>query len=173
MKNRFFDVLCVIAFVLLFALLMANLTGCEYVPEAQRVSNNISRQADNFNVVRRLTVINTRSDKCILQMTGKISIEDVTDGIAVLVELDRDKGIYQKHYVYLNENTMYTVEDVSGVSVSRYAYEMEFMPQSIIPIRITTDELQQDAEAFGRKLEDMEQAEAGTSESEVADSEAE
>ena len=61
--------------------------------EATIVSHNISKEADNFNVVRRLTVINTRTDKCILQMTGKMSIEDQTDGIAVLVELDRKEGI--------------------------------------------------------------------------------
>jgi hypothetical protein len=77
-------------------------------------------------------------------MTGKMSIEDVKDGIAVLVEIDRARGIYQKHYVYLNEWTMYTVEDVSGVGVSKYAYEIEFMPQALAPIRITTDEIQQD-----------------------------
>lgn len=134
-------------FILASALIvMMALTGC--VTEANKVSYNISQQADNFNVVRRLTVINTRSDKCILQMTGKISIEDQPDGIAVLVELDRDKGIYQKHYIYMNENTMYTVEDVSGVEVSRYAYEMEFMPQTLIPVKITADELQQDIEAW-------------------------
>jgi len=131
--------------VALFIVLM--MTGCD-TREADKVSYNISKQADNFNVVRRLTVINTRSDKCILQMTGKISIEDQRDGIAVLVELDRDKGIYQKHYIYMNENTMYTVEDVSGVEVSRYAYEMEFMPQTLVPVKITTDELQQDIESW-------------------------
>ena len=131
--------------VALFIVLM--LTGCD-IREADKVSYNISKQADNFNVVRRLTVINTRSDKCILQMTGKISIEDQHDGIAVLVELDRDKGIYQKHYIYMNENTMYTVEDVSGIEVSRYAYEMEFMPQTLVPVKITTDELQQDIESW-------------------------
>ncbi len=119
------------------------LTACE-VRESERVSYNISKQADNFNVTRRLTVINTRTDKCLLQMTGKISIEDVTDGIAVIVELDRKKGIYQKHYVYLNENTMYTVEDVSGTNVSKYAYEVEFMPQTLKSVKITTDEIQQD-----------------------------
>lgn len=122
------------------------LVGCDE-READRVSYNISKQADNFNVVRRLTVINTRSDKCILQMTGKISIEDQSDGIAVLVELDRDKSIYQKHYIYMNEWTMYTVEDISGVSVSKYAYEMEFMPQTLVPVKITADELKQDLES--------------------------
>lgn len=117
------------------------LCGCT---EAEKVSYNVSKQADNFNVKRRLTVINTRTDKCILQMTGKISIEDVTGGIAVLVEVDRDKGIYQKHWVYLNENTMYTVEDLNGVEVSKYAYEMEYMPQTLVPIRIRADEILQD-----------------------------
>jgi hypothetical protein len=132
----------VIAVFLVVTLLAAmTLAGCR---EAQRVSYNVSKQADYFNVVRRLTVINTRSDKCVLQMTGKMSIEDVKDGIAVLVEIDRARGIYQKHYVYLNEWTMYTVEDVSGVGVSKYAYEIEFMPQALAPIRITTDEIQQD-----------------------------
>ena len=117
------------------------LTGCR---EASRVSYNISKEADSFNVVRRLTVINTRSDKCILQMTGKMSIQDVENGIAVIVELDRANNIYQKHYVYLNKNTMYTVEDVSGVGVSRYAYELEFMPQMLAPVKITGHEAVQD-----------------------------
>lgn len=121
------------------------LCGCT---EAERVSHNVSKEADNFNVKRRLTVINTRTDKCILQMTGMISIEDVQNGIAVLVEVDHDKGIYQKHWVYLNENTMYTVEDLNGVEVSRYAYEMEFMPQTLSPIKISTDEIKQDLEKY-------------------------
>jgi len=132
------------AMVAVVVMLMVSMTGC--VDEATVVSRNVSKEADNFNVVRRLTVINTRTDKCLLQMTGKISIEDVTDGIAVLVEVDRDKGIYQKHWVYLNENTMYTVEDLNGVSVSKYAYELEFMPQELVPVRITTNELSQDVE---------------------------
>lgn len=130
--------------VAVVVMLMVSMTGC--VDEATVVSHNISKEADNFNVVRRLTVINTRTDKCLLQMTGKISIEDVTDGIAVLVEVDRDKGIYQKHWVYLNENTMYTVEDLNGVGVSKYAYELEFMPQQLVPVRITANELSQDIE---------------------------
>lgn len=141
MRAKYISIVGMMAAVIIVVLMA--LTGCSE-SEADRVSYNVSKQADNFNVTRRLTVINTRTDKCILQMTGKISIEDVTDGIAVLVEVDRKKGIYQKHYVYLNENTMYTVEDVTGVSVSRYAYEMEFMPQTLIPVKITADELGQD-----------------------------
>lgn len=42
------------------------LTGCR---QADKVSRNISFNADNFNVVRRLTVFNMRTDKCIMTMT--------------------------------------------------------------------------------------------------------
>lgn len=144
--------------VLMVIATMMALSGCEE-REAMIVSKNVSKQADNFNVTRRLTVINTRSDKCILQMTGKMSIEDQPDGIAVLVEVDREKNIYQKHYIYMNNNTMYTVEDVSGVSVSRYAYEMEFMPQTLIPVKITADELKQDISERLNQEEESEDAE--------------
>lgn len=144
MKRKQFSVkhvVYILTILVALAIIASTLTGCR---EANRVSYNVSKEADNFNVTRRLTVINSRSDKCVLQMTGRMPIEDVTDGIAVLVELDREKHIYQKHYIYLNDWTMYTVEDISGVGVSKYAYEMEFMPQSIVPVRITANELKQD-----------------------------
>jgi len=147
MKKIFASIITAVA----IAVIVLSLTGCE-AREAERVSYNISKEADNFNVTRRLTVINSRSDKCVLQMTGKMSIEDVTDGIAVLVELDREKGIYQKHYIYLNEWTMYTVEDVSGVGVSKYAYELEFMPQTLVPVRLTANEIKQDLDEFAKDI---------------------
>ena len=133
-----------VCMALIMALLLV-LSGCT---EAEKVSYNVSKEADNFNVTRRLTVINSRTDKCILQMTGKMSLEEVDGGIAVIVELDRDKHLYQKHYIWMNEWTMYTCEDVSGTNVSKYAYEMEFMPQTLLPVRITTNELAQDIEKF-------------------------
>ena len=134
-------------FILVFAVIVAvALSGCG-VRESERVSYNISKQADNFNVTRRLTVFNMRTDRCIMQMTGKMSIaNEGNNEISVIVEVDRKRNIYQKHLIYLNEWTMYTVEDVTGASVSRYAYEVEFMPAALKPVRITADELGQDIE---------------------------
>ena len=134
--------IAVLSMILVF---ITVLCGCELDRESKRVSYNISKNADNFNVVRRLTVFNMRTDKCIMSMTGKMSIQNEGNNeISVIVELDRKAGLYQKHLIYLNEWTMYTVEDVSGVNVSRYAYEVEFMPQTIVPIRVTADEIKQD-----------------------------
>lgn len=136
----------IIIFFMLMIISTCCFTGC-HVRESERVSYNISKQADNFNVTRRLTVFNMRTDKCIMQMTGKMSIQNEGNNeISVIVEVDRKRNIYQKHLIYLNEWTMYTVEDVTGASVSKYAYEVEFMPQTLVPIRITTNELGEDIE---------------------------
>ena len=132
----------IIVALVVLGVVAVSMSGCGR--QSAVVSRNVSKEADNFNVMRRLTVINTRTDKCILQMTGKMSLEDVENGLAVLVEVDRAKGIYQKHWVYLNQDTTYTVEDLNGVSVSKYAYELEFMPQELVPVRITANELSQD-----------------------------
>lgn len=124
------------------ALLAAMLCGCR---EADRVSYNVSKQADNFNVMRRITVFNTRTDKCLFQMTGRFLIHNSSENeLAVVVELDRKRGIYQKHYIYLNEWVTYTVEDLNGVQVSRYDYELEFMPEMLVPVKVKADEIKED-----------------------------
>ena len=65
MKNKV-KIMCVTITVLI---ILITLSGCG-IRESERVSYNISKQADNFNVTRRLTVFNMRTDKCIMQMTG-------------------------------------------------------------------------------------------------------
>ena len=122
-------------------LLMLTLTGC--FRESDKVSYNISKEADNFNVMRRLTVFNIRTDTVLMQMTGKFALSNnSTKELCVVVEIE--KGVYQKHFVYLNDYTMYTVEDLNGTGVSPYAYELEFLPQKLMPVKITAHELKED-----------------------------
>ena len=54
--------------IVLVVVMAVTLVGCR---EADRVSYNLSKQADNFNVTRRLTVFNMRTDRCIMTMTGR------------------------------------------------------------------------------------------------------
>ena len=116
---------------------VAGLTGCT---EKDKVSWNVSQEADNFNAVRRLTVINTLSDKVLLQMTGTFAIQTDpnTNELQVICELEN--GEYQKHFVYLNKFTTYTVEDISGSDVDKYSYELNFMPEFLPGVKITAKE---------------------------------
>ena len=128
-------VLAIVIIAMVFAL-----SGCR---EADRVSYNVGKEADNFNVVRRITVFNIRTDTVLMQMTGKMSLQNNSSNeLVVLVEVE--KGTYQKHFIYLNEYAMYTVEDLNGTEVSPYAYELEFLPQALQPVKITAKEVAED-----------------------------
>ena len=122
-----------IILALLSVLLTATvLTGCG--TEAQRVSYNLSQQADNFNVVRQLTVINCIEGDVLFQMTGKMSITaDTADNqLEIIVE---DNGTYVKHFVGLSDNVTYVVEDLNlgANEVNKYKYILNFNPKMWIP----------------------------------------
>lgn len=96
--------------------------------EASQVNHNINQAADNFNITRRLEVINARTDTPLFELIGNFSLSNNNENeLVVTVELEN--GIYKKHYVYLNEYTMYIVEDLSGSNVSPYHYEINVLPQ--------------------------------------------
>lgn len=100
-------------------------TGCS---ESSKVSRNVSQEADNFNVTRKLTVINARTDTVLLELTGTFALQNNDDNeLEVIIETA--KGKYRKDLVYLNDYTMYVVEDVSGADVDKYHYEINFLPK--------------------------------------------
>lgn len=97
--------------------------------ESWYVKHNVSKEADNFNVTRRLEVINARSDEPLFELIGNFAISNNAENeLEVVVELE--DGTYKKHYVYLNEYTMYIVEDLSGSDVTPYHYEINVLPQT-------------------------------------------
>jgi len=112
---------------------MMSLTGCN--DQASRVSHNVSKEADNFNVTRRVTVFNTRTDNVLLEIIGNLSIKHSSGDVDIIVETA--PGVYKKHFVSLNDWTTYVVEDVSGAFVDKYHYEVNFLPEMIIPLTIT------------------------------------
>lgn len=115
---------------------VCGLSGCT---ERGQVSYNLSQDADNFNVRRRVTVINMRSDKVLLQMEGCLSIHtDENDELEVIAELPNGK--YQKHFIYLNDWTMYTVEQVDSTKTDKFNYEFNFLPQELPGVKITSKE---------------------------------
>lgn len=119
--------------ILLIASTIVTLSACS---QAERASYNISREADRFNVTRRLVVINARSDKPVFELIGNFSLAN--NGVNELeITCEVEQGKYKKHFVYLNEWTIYTVEDVSGAYVSNYHYEVNYLPEMIVPVTIT------------------------------------
>lgn len=127
----------IITIVLAAVMTTVGLAGCG--TEAQRVSYNLTQEADNFNVVRQLTVINCITGDTLFQMTGKMSITaDTADNqLEVIVE---DGGTYVKHFVGLSDNVTYVIEDLNlgGNAVSKYKYTLNFNPNMWIPVNVET-----------------------------------
>ena len=116
---------------------MVGMVGCT---EANTVSTNISKEADNFNVTRRLVVINGRTDTIIFSLVGNFSItvDQEENQLEVIAEVR--EGVYRKHFIGLSDEIQYFVEDVGDNEVSKYRYEVEFMPEKVIPVKITDNE---------------------------------
>lgn len=114
---------------------MFALTGC--MRESDRVSYNVGKEADNFNVTRRIVVYNARTDKLVFELIGNFSLKNnSTNELEIVCEVDNN--VYKKHFVYLNEWTLYVVEDVSGAYVDKYHYEVNYIPEMIIPVTFTS-----------------------------------
>ena len=123
------------AILLVTASLIAPLVGCR---QSDVVSQNISKEADNFNVVRRLTVINARTDKPMFELIGTFSLSN-NSADELVITCQTGASEYKKHYVYVNKEwTLYVVDDINGADVSPYHYEINFLPEMIQPITFTS-----------------------------------
>lgn len=124
----------VLSLVVAGILTVVTLTGCK--TEAERVSYNLSQQADNFNVVRQLTVINCIEGDVLFQMTGRMSIKADTSDNQLEIIVENDNDTYVKHFVGLSDNVTYVVEDLNlGTNaVSKYKYTLNFNPKMWIPV---------------------------------------
>ena len=109
-------------------LTMAILTACT---ESDKVRANLKREADDFNVRRRITVLNTRTDTPMMQITGLLSISVDSDG-DLNIAIEKSPGEYVLNYAHLSQDTTYIVEQIETKEVSKYKYEIIFYPQQLV-----------------------------------------
>ena len=114
---------------------VVTMTACT---EADRVSDNISREADNFNIRRQLTVINCLKGDVLFQMTGCFSIKADANDSQLEITVRTEDNAYKKHFVGLSDNVTYVVEDVTGKNVNQYQYTLNFNPKMWLPIDMKT-----------------------------------
>ena len=107
-------------------------SGCS---EADKVNANLSKQADYFECERRITVYNARTDTIILEAEGYLSISNNSSG-ELVVTVKTGPNEYKKNYIYLNDYTLYVVEDITGTHTDPYHYKMYFHTE--LPIDVDT-----------------------------------
>ena len=110
------------------------LTGCS---DADLASYNLSRSADNFEVLRRIVFYNGITNEYILSIEGLCSFENESGGdmgtnqVSVVCKQGDDKFV--KHALGLSDNVTYFSEQMKAEAVSTYHYRVYFKPQAILP----------------------------------------
>lgn len=108
--------------LILVVVIVATFTGCS---EADKVNTNLSKQAQYFECERRVTVYNARTDNIVLSIEGYIDISNNSTS-ELVVTAKTGANTYKKNYVYLNDYTLYVVEDITGTHTDPYHYKMYF-----------------------------------------------
>lgn len=122
MKKRF------IAGIGIAAALGLALTGCT---DADVATHNLSKDADNFKVDRRVVFFNGITDEYLLTIEGRCSITDQSTQLEVICKVDDDR--YKKHFLGLSDNVSYFVEQLEPREASASNYKVIFKPSAIIP----------------------------------------
>ena len=128
------------AVILLIVGVSVIFSGCVLEDENDRVNYNITKQADNFNIVRRVTVINCIQGDTLFQCEGRMSIKADTMDNQLELLVENPDGTFCKHFIGLSDNVTYVIEDLNlgENEVDKYAFTITYNPNMWIPVSVET-----------------------------------
>ena len=104
-------------------------SGCSR--DSDVASYNLSKQADMFQINRRVIFYNGITSEYILSIQGYCSIKD--SGSQLEVTCKTGEGAFKKHFLGLSDNVTYFAEQLENSKAGVYHYEVVFKPSVIIP----------------------------------------
>lgn len=104
--------------------------GC--ARDAQVASRNLSYEADNFQLDRRIVFYNGITGEYILTIEGKCSFDAVSDR-KVDVTCKTGSEQFKKHSLGISDNVTYFSEQLNSKGVSVYQYKVNFRPSIVVP----------------------------------------
>jgi hypothetical protein len=119
-----------IATCLAIPLAAVGVAGCFGSSNADKVSENLSKEAEKFNVQRKILVVNNITDKVLFEVEGRCSIE--TPG-RLEITCKHGPDDYRKHFLGMADNVSYVVAQPNGIDVSEYRTKIIFRPEAIVP----------------------------------------
>lgn len=118
-----------LSIVMVMIIMVAGLTGCR---TSDVVNRNLSKDADEFNLYRKITVTNARTDTIMLQAERYMALSN-NNANELVVTIKTGENTYYKDYIYLNDWTCYVMEQTEPSGTDKYHYELVFYPERIVP----------------------------------------
>jgi len=119
----------VVSSVIVAGMVGMGLVACE--SGADKVNQNISTAADNFEVQRHIVGVNGITDRYAFEVVGRCSINDQGRQLEVVCKHGPDD--YKKHMLGLSDNVYYVAEQLETVDASEYHTRIIIKPQNLIP----------------------------------------
>ena len=113
------------------AMLLAAVSLAACANDSETVSHNLSQDADNFKVHRRVVFFNGITDKYLLSIEGYCSITDEGNQLEVTCKVG--ESTYKKHFLGLSDNVSYFVEQLEPIESDPYHYKVVFKPETSVP----------------------------------------
>lgn len=105
------------------------LAGCQ--SDAQKVNQNISTAADQFEVQRHIVGVNGITDEPAFEVEGRCSIERRSYDLLVICKHASDD--YRRHHIGISDNVFYVVTQLEGVDADEYRTRIIIKPENIVP----------------------------------------
>lgn len=118
----------VFALIVVFSMF---LTAC--ATEADVASQNTSKAADQFEIVRRIVFYNGITGDYILVIEGLCSLGNYDPAGSLSVVCKTSATEYKKHFLGLSDNVTYFAEQLEPAQVNVYHYRVIFRPTEILP----------------------------------------
>lgn len=119
-----------IATLMLGATLALGMNACS---PADNVSHNISQEADNFNIFRRVVFYNGITDGYMLSIEGFCSLGNDSTSTEISITCKVGPNAYKKHFLGLSDNVTYFIEQLDAANVDPNHYLVIFRPGNIVP----------------------------------------
>lgn len=105
------------------------LTGCS--DDATVARRNMTKAADNFELMRRIVFYNVRLGQNVVTVEGKCSIEYGNSRTEYICKVG--DGKYIRNFLSDSNDIVAIVEQMDPVPVNVYHFRRTFKPQTIIP----------------------------------------
>ena len=105
------------------------LTGCN--DDATVARRNMTKAADNFELMRRIVFYNVRLGQNVVTVEGKCSIEYGRGRTEYICKVG--DGKYIRNFLSDSNDIVAIVEQMDSVPVNVYHFRRTFKPQTIIP----------------------------------------
>ena len=106
-------------FICIFSII--ELSSCE--AKEVNVQHNLLKETGDFKTYRKITVINLRSDKVLMEFEGYLTTKlDSEKDVNIIIMVGPDK--YQLHYVRLADEITYLCEQLDNTTTDPYHWKI-------------------------------------------------